>query len=146
MGTNYYLMTEVQDGECVNCGAPHYSEKGLHIGKSSSGWCFALMKYDHLNIKSLNHWRPLLSDSKNKILDEYGQKIENLEMLTIITERGRPSMNFEKIPSGYASWNDFHRINFSEFGPNGMLRHKIDGVFCVGHGVGTYDYMEREFS
>jgi hypothetical protein len=29
---------------------------------------------------------------------------------------------------------------------NGLMSYKIDGEFCVGHGEGTWDYVEREFS
>lgn len=30
-------------------------------------------------------------------------------------------------------------------GPNGLLRHKLDGVFCIGHGE-TWDLLDAFFS
>ena len=47
---------------------------------------------------------------------------------------------------GYDSWEEFHRRNNSEIGPNGLLRHKVTGNHCVGHGDGTYDYIKGVFS
>lgn len=50
-----------------------------------------------------------------------------------------------KIP-GYINEEDFHKCNQSERGPNGLLRHKIDGKHCISHGQGTWDCIVGEFS
>ncbi len=51
MGTNYYLH-EKPDCEC--CGRPF---EALHIGKSSSGWCFSLHVMPEDMINTLDDWR-----------------------------------------------------------------------------------------
>ena len=66
-------------------------------------------------------------------------------MLAIITERSWKRKKF-KADGWYSSQADFHEKNHSEDGPNGLLRHKIDGTHCIGHGEGTYDYTIGEFS
>ena len=37
-------------------------------------------------------------------------------------------------------------MNYAEPGPNGLVRAKINGVHCIGHGEGTWDYITGEFS
>jgi hypothetical protein len=37
-------------------------------------------------------------------------------------------------------------VNYSERGPNFLLRHRVNGRHCIGHGPGTYDYIAGEFS
>lgn len=140
MGTNYYLHTNV----CECCGR---GDETRHIGKSSGGWCFSLHVDLEYGPKDLNEWRALLSDPGAIIRDEYEQNISLDEMLSTITERSRgDNGRFEKSPIGYGSWREFHRKNHSEFGPNGLLRHAISVGHCVGHGEGTWDYIQGDFS
>ena len=134
MGTNYYLKQNV----CPTCGRG----EDLHIGKSSMGWHFALQVYPDDNINTLEDWKPLFKSGE--IRDEYDRLITEEEMLKGITERKRDKWNKEAY--GYTSWEDFHRQNNSERGLNNLLRHKVDGRFCIGNGEGTYDYMIGEFS
>ena len=36
--------------------------------------------------------------------------------------------------------------NNAEHGPNGLVRSKIDGHHCIGHGAGTWDLEVGDFS
>jgi len=127
MGTNYYIGRR----------------NGYHIGKSSAGWCFSLHVDEERGINSL-------SDLKRKwksrtIVNEYGEKISKKKMLSIITERSWKRASFK--PDGfYKPWAEFHKKNYSEDGPNGLIRHKIDDIRCIDHGEGTYDYIQGVFS
>lgn len=134
MGTNYYVHMAV----CAHCGR---GDRELHIGKSSMGWVFGLHIIPEKGINGLDDWKKFW---KNKtIKNEYGDFITQEEMLDIITNRkGLPK---EKKPYVYPDWKDFHEKNGSEFGPNNLLRSKV-GHHCVGHGEGTWELIQGEFS
>ena len=136
MGTNYYVEAKEP---CKECGRPH---EEIHIGKSSAGWCFSLHVIPELNIHNLDDWKQFWKGKTIK--DEYGNTITKKKMFNTITNR-EWNCNDQKIPYGYTSWESFHEVNGSIPGPNGLLRHKI-GRHCAGHGNGTYDYIEGEFS
>jgi hypothetical protein len=148
MGTNYYLHPRA---DCECCGRPF---EPLHIGKSSSGWCFSLHVIPEEGINNLDDWRERWSRRSAFIRDEYGKTITAQVMESSITERNRSGLdaswdrvNWWNSPfSRYLSEEDFHRSNHSERGPNLLLRHKVDGRHCIGHGPGTYDYIVGEFS
>lgn len=138
MGTNFYLEYD----PCATCG--HAVER-LHIGKSSAGWCFALHVTDE--IKSLDDWKAQWAKG-GTIHNEYNEAVSVDEMLRTIMDRG-PGREWgeRSYPMmGYLNEDDFHRRNESERGPNNLLRHKIDGRHCVGHGDGTWDYIRGDFS
>lgn len=124
MGTNFYLKSP--DAE------------PLHIGKSSAGWCFSLHVYPEHGIKTLDDWRPMLYDPYAVIEDEYERRISPSKMLEQITLRSWAY--------AYNYSSEFHEKNYSELGPYGLLRCKVDGVHCIGHGRGTYDYIVGDFS
>jgi hypothetical protein len=158
MGTNYYFRKPLTN-HCEHCGRSNPPEE-LHIGKSSGGWCFALHVIPENDICSLADWEALWPTGT--IVDEYGDELSPNAMLRVITGRlsskcwdsdwwapqslgttldGNPFM----LP-GYDSEEYFHRSNHSERGPNGLLRHRIDGHHCIGHGFVTYDYIAGDFS
>lgn len=132
MGTNYYLLR----GICECCDR---ERERLHIGKSSAGWVFALhVEPDNpTHPQELDGWRLAWSEPGVKIIDEYGGVVSAADMEDRITRRswGRPD--------GPAFDHD---ANHSQPGPNGLVRSKIDGRHCVGHGNGTYDLIQGEFS
>ena len=134
MGTNYYATPQ----PCPHCGR---TDERVHIGKSIAGWCFALMTQPDIGINTLDDWRAYLADKA--ITDEYGSDHTLDGLIGLVTER---SWGERKDPFGYSSWSAFHAANHSEFGPNNLLRHRIDGRHCIGHGAGTWDYMKGEFS
>lgn len=136
MGTNYYIE---EQPPCEHCGRP-YDKK--HIGKSSAGWYFSLRIYPNEGINNLEDWIKYWNDKQ--ITDEYGASITQDDMMKIITER-RCDERWNEAPWNYSSWAEFHALNESEQGDNGLLRHHLND-FCVGHGEGTYDYFKREFS
>ena len=139
MGTNYYIE---QDPPCKECGR---GWEQYHIGKSSGGWCFSLHVDPDNGINTLEDIKGLWKGKD--IVDEYGDRISKKEMFSVITKRiGSWKHEKEKYPFGYTSWAAFHKTNSSENGPNNLLRHKIDGTHCIGHGDGTYDYITGEFS
>jgi hypothetical protein len=147
MGTNYYLHPRA---DCECCGRPF---EPLHIGKSSRGWCFSLHVVPEEGINSLDDWRKHWNQPGAVIRDEYGDTVPIEKMESSITKRGRsgPDASWDRFGSGspfsrYVNEEHFHFHNNSERGPNFLLRHKVDGRHCIGHGPGTYDYIVGEFS
>ena len=136
MGTNYYLIHK--DDHCPHCG---HKKEPLHIGKSSYGWCFSLhveIEHEHDHPQNLREWEALFHNPAYHIEDEYGDELTVAEMLDKITNRSHPHPN---------TWDDYKLAdNCAEPGPNNLVRHKVDGRHCVGHGEGTWDYITGEFS
>lgn len=138
MGTNYYLCPN----RCTHCGR---SDEKKHIGKSSAGWAFALHVYPEDGIRDLGDWLQRFQDKKNHVEDEYGREISQEMMLGIIRDR-HGNKDWDNVPYMYDSWEDFHRKNYSQQGPNGLVRCAIDNRHCIGHGEGTWDLIAGEFS
>jgi hypothetical protein len=134
MGTNYYWHPKPP---CAACGR-EFDPK--HIGKSPAGWTFALHVDDE--VKSLDDWRELWAIDGSIIKDEYGDTVSIEDMLKVILDRswGRD----EKItPMGYSSWDEFHRINDSYRGLNGLLRRRRA---VVPDPDAMYELVTGEFS
>lgn len=131
MSTNYYLQQD---------------EKQIHIGKSSVGWCFGLHVYPDQNINDLKDWIELFK--KYPIKNEYKDNIKSRDMQSIIVDRCRHKnwdSDWWDVSGHYKSEKDFHRQNYSQRGPRGLLRHQL-GEFCIRHGVGTWDCLVGDFS
>ena len=138
MGTNYYLY----EPECKECG---HTPEPKHIGKSSAGWCFALHVYPDdgdNSVNSLGDWKDYIKLSQKVngsiIKDEYERTLTLEELLHHITER-KWEGNKDRTPQ-------FLKDNYAVEGPNGLLRHKIDGSHCIGHGEGTWNLLISDFS
>lgn len=147
MGTNYYFKKPFA--------------KPLHIGKSSAGWCFSLHVMPEKGINSIFDWILVLT-KPGRILDEYGSTLTRQELIDRIADRSWPKdweddwwgpkqfgTQSDGTPftlPGCSSEAHFHSSSNSQRGPNGLLRHRVDGVHCVGHGEGTWDYIAGEFS
>ena len=146
MGTNYYLHPQA---DCKCCGRPF---EPLHIGKSSYGWCFSLHVMPEEGINTLDDWSERWNRPGAFIRDEYGDTVTTAKMEATIAARYHPSKEqwdfdwWHNSFETYQSEEHFHRSNHSERGPNFLLRHKVDGKHCIGHGPGTYDYITGEFS
>ena len=151
MSTNYYF-----ERACGDCG--HITR--YHIGKSSGGWCFGLhvgtevqplevelevrQKYKPVtvDIRDWHDWQRAIAKGAEfgwRIVDEYGRVLTVEEMAVIVTDRSWP-----RSPDAHSLF-DFER-NKAELGPNGLVRSKVDGWHCVGHGDGTWDLIVGEFS
>ncbi len=139
MGTNYYLNR--QESTCKCCGQS-LPDTSLHIGKSSAGWHFSLRVHPDHNIGTLSDWMDRFAKDGYVIKDEYGETVSPFEMLKTITCRSWTSPSDSDAQSEYMR----RRFNSAEVGLNGLLRAKIDGNHCVGHGEGTWDYIQGEFS
>lgn len=137
MGTNYYICPN----RCTHCGR---SDEKKHIGKSSWGWAFSLHVYPEDGIKDLADWIPHFQ--KNRIEDEYGREVSQEMMIEVIRDRQDTERNWHQAPTLYSSWADFHQKNYSEQGPKGLVRFRVDNRHCVGHGEGTWDLIVGEFS
>lgn len=154
MGANFYWKKE-QKSPCECCGRP-YVQEVIHIGKSSLGWCFSLHVTE--DIQSLDDWKKVWETQAGFIENEYGDRVSVEDLLDRITNRSGRNRFDEPLEDCYIefylsgslerySWEDFHRKNHSEPGPNGLLRHKIqEPGHCVGHGEGTWDLIAGEFS
>lgn len=142
MGTNYYLHEESK--KCPTCG--HDPSGPLHIGKSAAGWCFSLHVIPEEGLNSLADWEARWSKHGARIVDEYGEEVSPEAMRRCVAERGVEGRDWEASPWGYQSWWAFHAENHSEKGPRGLLRHRIDGRHCIGHGEGTWDLIAGCFS
>jgi hypothetical protein len=144
VGTNYYWVQ--QKDVCPHCLRGEVVEN-LHIGKSSMGWCFSLQVFSdpETKINGLGDWIERFSRGNSYIKDESGERVSVEEMMETITRRcGR--MREGSVPFMYSSWEDFHFKNHSEFGPNGLLRHRLSPGHCVGHGDGPWDLIVGDFS
>lgn len=144
MGTNYYLHKPGAN-HCDHCGREDAGDV-LHIGKSSFGWCFALHVMPDDGINDLPDWQARFGEGQ--IRDEYGDAITPAEMMALITER-KSTRAFDDasftVGGLYCSEAEFHAKNYSERGPNGLLRHQLDQR-CIAHGAGTWDCIVGEFS
>ena len=150
MGTNYYAT--VEDAELA-IAADLLEERGMqraseimrkaslterHIGKSSAGWCFSLHVYPEDGINDLKDWLSILETATIK--DEYGQIISFGEMKKRIIERRWNRDGQEAFSAAFLD------SNHANLGPNGLLRHRIDGRHCISQGEGTWDCLIGEFS
>lgn len=68
MGTNYYLKPK----PCECCGR---TDEGLHIGKSSAGWCFSLHVIPEEGINGLDDWKSRFDEPGVQIVNEYGEVV-----------------------------------------------------------------------
>jgi hypothetical protein len=135
MGTNYYWH---EKGTCEHCGR---RDTGIHIGKSSAGWCFGLHVYDpkrdDYDIPSLAAWEKLWNQPGSEVLNEYGETVTPERMLFIVTDRSHPDRDWSTPDN-----RDFLRSNNAAPGPNGLARHTYGNVMA---GDGTYDLCWYEF-
>lgn len=152
MGTNYYLHKPLTN-VCSHCGRSDPPQV-IHLGKSSLGWCFSLHvdpdDKDRKNWNLLCFWLSKELRNGSVIRNEYGEDV-SLEGFKEIVAKRKHGKDWDSKwwclqLHGYTSEEDFHFTNHSERGPNGLFRHKVDGVHCIGHGDGTYDYIIGEFS
>lgn len=134
MGMNFYLHRNA----CEHCGR---GDEPIHIGKSSAGWCFSLHVMPEEGIATLTDWMAKWVEPGAVIKDECGVTLTANEMLERITNRSW--VGFDK--GDAAKEAEFHRMNKSERGPNGLLRHRLSRR-CIGHGDGTWDYIVGDFS
>jgi hypothetical protein len=143
MGTNYYAT--IKGNPCPTCGHDPDSRK-LHIGKSSSGWCFALhVEPNNPNFPSnWGEWIDLLGGHNVTIHDEYDDEYTLERLMKVVAHRDW-AIKREVLPKRYLSWDDFYYKNHAQPGPNGLLRHRI-GNGCIAHGEGTWDLIAGYFS
>lgn len=134
MGMNFYL----HDEPCPHCG---HEAPPLHIGKSSGGWYFALHVIPEAGLNDLEDWRALWSMPGKIIRNEDGDVVSPLGMLERIVARSWPVA-----PGTPPRSATEMRRNYAEEGEMGLLRSIVDGVHCVGHGMGTWDLCAGDFS
>jgi hypothetical protein len=126
----------------------------MHIGKSSSGWCFALHVYPTKGIIDLKDWQTIWSGGH--IVSEYGDRLSYDDMMDCITKRKSERAvddNYitmlNDCPLGrvrkYASVAEYYEANEAEPGPNNLMRHRLSDR-CILHGEGTWDCIIGEFS
>lgn len=124
MGTNYYQKL---DGGGTR-----------HIGKASVGWCFSLRVYPGLGINTLQDWVTLLNTGlSHPVEDGEGRSYTVEEFVDQVVAR---SYAAEPLSESILASDPTAVV-----GPNGLLRCSVDGVMCVGHGSGTWDYIATDF-
>lgn len=132
MGTNYYLR-KGEDAAEANWEHPLnrliYRDTGraarIHLGKSSMGWAFSLRVYPEQGYGSADRILELVTNLTRDgwlLEDEYGDPITPDKFVSIVHRSDR------------------------EPPPDGWMRARIDGVHCIGHGAGPFDYIVGEFS
>lgn len=153
MGTNYYYHTQVNVMERLLGKEPEV----LHIGKSSFGWCFSLHAIKERGLTSAGAWLKFIHEDGGKILNEYDEVVSLEELHRAICDRkGRNSEPpFRTIKSikgdqfeyeEHESFEAYCRKIGGTAGPNGLVRHKVDGRHCLANGDGTWDLIAGEFS
>lgn len=151
MGTNYYWY------ECPPCSECGHEADPLHVGKSSSGWCFSLHIYPELGIETLDDWVDRWGRYGSEIRDESLKRVYPDEMRRIVTDReGLPDpltgeVGFvgewwKRHHPQYQDEEHFHLCNSSVRGPLGLVRCRLIEGICVGHGEGTWDLFIGDFS
>jgi hypothetical protein len=92
------------------------ADEPLHIGKSSAGWAFQLHVIPERGINGLTDWEKQWAKDGTWIENEYGDRMSKQAMFETITSR---------------------RV---------VLRSTVDGFHCIGHGDGTWDLIQGDFS
>jgi len=139
MGTNYYAKELL----CEHCN--RYEE--THIGKSSGGWVFSLHVDADKGLNSWQDWLAYLKKDNVTILDEYDRECTVAELTNVVTNRGWVGHTYPYTVFGKVYHNFEHLCKEHDAvpGENNLFRHKI-GRFCCGHGEGTWDLIEGDFS
>lgn len=133
MGTNFYLQGE----QCSHCGQELPSKPRRHIGKSSAGWAFGLHVYPDEGIHELWDWAALWDAPGARIEDEYGRPVTPYEMLKIVVFKRQELRQNDKFN---------HAENQSEPTYNGLVRPRLKGQYCDGHGHATWSKFAGDFS
>lgn len=168
MGTNYYLRKPLQN-LCECCGR-HDPVEEVHLGKSSGGWYFSLHVYPDGGdgVVAFSDWDGMVTWLRQElasggiICNEYGEEKGFEQFEDVVTKRSwqkdwdtdwwaprpfgtKPDGTPFMLP-GYTSEDHFHRSSHSKRGPNGLLRHQVDGRHCIANGSGAWDCIVGEFS
>jgi hypothetical protein len=163
MGTNYYLHKPLQNA-CEHCWRGDEAEV-IHLGKGSAGWCFSLHVYPEDGLTDWSEVKAWLQDqiaNGGHILNEYKEEVSLDDFESTVTKRlsdkdwdsgwwapkpfGTTQDGKQFFLPGYTSEADFHAANYSQRGPNSLLRHRITDRHCFAHGSGTWDCITGEFS
>jgi hypothetical protein len=131
MGMNFYLHKGLTNEE-------------LHIGKSSCGWAFALHVIPEEGINGLGDWLELFVDPNNGVFDESETPLTAIEMMDRIMNR----VGHHRISDGAVDKQILGPYSIVQEKHNGirLLRCKVDGDHCIGHGIGDWDLITGEFS
>ena len=122
MSVNFYLESNEPVHQCHECGTKSVIHEIFHIGKSSSGWMFALHVEPDRESWPVDWWSwksfIIAREKTHRIANEYN------EIFTV---------------------QEFEQIVINRLGID-LARHTVDAQFCVGWGDGTYDLIVGEFS
>ena len=90
----------------------------MHIGKTGTGWNFAVHVIPEEHLHSLDDWRALWSEPGALIRDEYGKQVSVEEIERIITH---PKTE------------------------RALRARPLEIDHCIGHGEGPWDYVIGNF-
>lgn len=149
MSTNYYFKPTLWSTQVLGM-------DDFHLGKSSAGWCFSLSIDNPLDITNyieLAHWIENQEKScRGFVYDEYGRHLPASRFREVVENRFHSQWSkelnaayWEKRFPSRSEEQRFMEMNYAVRGPRGLLRHRIDGVHCVGHGDGTWDLIKGTF-
>jgi hypothetical protein len=157
MGTNFHLIyNEEVDTECPCCGHTKKERKKRHLGKSSAGWCYALHVYPEEGLHTLADVQLHICDvigNGGHIENEYGDIVSVEDWVKCVTVRSaKHPVDYQRDLAEafghrrYQSVKHYLDAMQAVEGPNNLLRAKIDGRRCIGHGTGTWYYFINDFS
>lgn len=128
MGVNYYVSN------------PKTPDRfGMHIGKSSGGWCFSLRVYPEYSLTTFQHWLDFLAKLPEPcVMDGEGGFYTVAQFKRVVENRMWAHANSAFVRKYLDSGE-------AVMGRNGLLSVPVDGVHCVGHGEGTWDYIAVDF-
>ena len=142
MGTNYYIVMSA----CPHC---KHKPDNIHIGKSSSGWVFALHADE--NFKCLHDYIDYVEKNSLSIINEYDEPISIDELNDICLNRSSQYTfeenleMYQKVFKKPITMDEWFNNNSAVKGPRNLMRSKIDGIHCIGHD-GDIDLIRGTFS
>lgn len=93
MGVNYYV-----------CDPKAPDRYGMHIGKSSGGWCFALRVYPEYSLTTFQRWLDFLAKLPEPCVMDCGASLYTtpfqLAMAVLALYKQLPPRAFQRYPNG----------------------------------------------
>lgn len=147
MGTNYYVRSDDPDFEYPFGLTEQATDEGLHIGKSSMGWHFAMRVYPEQGIMSFTDMHYMVTIALINgaaIYDEYNQRQDFYWFFKWIREERKDNVTEDDLDRMKAGRHVTSDVELDK--KNGLLMHSVYDGFCIGrHFQYPISYMAGEF-